>query len=439
MRNDAFRRSLKRLAVLLAATCLLSASKAWPGALQQWTAETPQGSISKLSPIEAQRSSSGAKPLFEQGLKDLEQARYQQAVAAFRQALELDPSLVTARYDLGVAYFSLEKFAESRPVFEAVLRQNPRHHFARYFLARVDLILGNSDAAIHGFRALPQNKPVADELYYLGSAYFREGDSQQAAQTLERAAASKPRDYRVRLLLARCYEKLGRKAEAEHQYALSEKIRENYRSKSQAILGCHSALFIQFPQAPGPGVERCRELLDGDDPTKLVSLGVLLAERGLYAQAVTPLVKAAQLDPENYEPYFNLGLTYFNLKDYGNARKPLEAAVALRSESYEAVALLGSALFALGDDYNAVKQLRHAHELRPSDEKISALLFEELKIVAQHLRAAKQYKQSIPYFEEALGLRPGAGELHSQLAEVYRALGDAASVAKQQQASGAAP
>jgi Flp pilus assembly protein TadD len=295
------------------------------------------------------------------------------------------------------------------------------------------------EAAIRGFRALPQNKPVADELYYLGSAYFRRRDTQQATQTLERAAASKPGDYRVRLLLARCYEKLGRKAEAERQYALSEKIRENYRGKSQAILGCHSALFTQFPQDPGPGVERCHELLDGDDPTKLVSLGVFLAERGLYAQAVAPLVKAAQLDPENYEPYFNLGLTYFKMKDYGNARKSLEAAVALRSESYEAVALLGSALFALGDDFNAVKQLRHAHELRPSDEKISAMLFEELKIIAQHLRAEKQYKQSIPYFEEALSLRPGAAELHSQLAEVYRALGGAASATKDQQASDTVP
>ncbi len=439
MKASAFLQRVSELLVLVLAAGLPAGTKAWPRSRSQSDEGAAKASASAAKPTEEHVVSPSVSPVFAEGLRALEQSRFEQAIAAFQRALEIDPNLVTARYDLGVAYFALQKFDESRRALEEVLRQDPKHHFARYFLARVDLVQENLDAAICGFRALPQNKPVADELYYLGSAYFRKGDTQQATQTLEWAAASKPGDYRVRLLLARCYEKLGRKAEAERQYALSEKIRENYRGKSQAILGCHSALFTQFPQDPGTGVERCHELLDGDDPTKLVSLGVLLAERGLYAQAVAPLVKATQLDPENYEPYFNLGLTYFKMKDYGNARKSLEGAVALRSEPYEAVALLGSALFALGDDYNAVEQLRHAHELRPSDEKMSALLFEELKIIAQHLLAEKQYKQSIPYFEEALSLKPGAAELHLQLAEVYRALGDAASAAKEQQASGATP
>ncbi len=436
MKNDTSRGGVNRLLVLLAATALPSASKALPKALGQWTGGTPQGIGSKLPPKAAHPTSSLAKPLFEKGLKDLEQARYQQAIAAFREALEIDPSLLTARYDLGVAYFSLEKFAESRPVFEAVLQQEPRHYFACYFLARVDLVLGNLDAAIRGFRALPQDKPVADELYYLGSAYFRKGDTQQALRTLERAVALKPADYRVRLLLARSYEKLGRKDEAECQYRLSEKIREDYHAKSQAILGCHSALFTQFPQDPGLGIDRCHQLLDGDDPTKLVSLGVLLAERGLYDQALAPLARAAKLDPENYEPQFNLGVTYFKMKDYQNARQPLQSAVALRPESFDAVALLGSALFAQGDDYKALEQLRHAHALRPSDEKVSTLLFEELRIIARHLLAEKQYKESVPYLEEALRFQPGAAELHSQLAEAYRALGETARAAKEQQASG---
>src|SRR5206468_11360330 len=62
-------------------------------------------------------SSQQAKSLMDQGLQHLQQARYEQAIAAFRQALELDPTLVTARYDLGVAYFSLNQFDEARQAF----------------------------------------------------------------------------------------------------------------------------------------------------------------------------------------------------------------------------------------------------------------------------------------------------------------------------------
>ncbi len=377
-----------------------------------------------------------ANALFDQGVNALQQNRFAIAVEALRAALELDPGLVTARYDLGVAYFSLSSFEESRQAFQEVLRRSPGHPFARYFLGRINLVQGNLDAAIHDFQALSQTQPVADELYYLGAAYFRKGDSLQAIRALERASAWKPGDYRAHLLLARAYQKVGRGSAAEKEYSLSENLRASYSEKSREIIECQGLL--EKPEVEN-AVERCRQLLDGDDPTKLTSLGTLLAGRQLYDQAVVPLEKAARLDPENYEPQFNLGLTYFKMKEYREARKPLEAAVALRPESYDAVALLGSVLFALGDDFNAARQLRHAHQLSPTDEKVTTLLFQELRIIAQHFWDDKNYKQSTPFFEEALTLKPEALELRLQLAQAYAALGDKARAARKEKAAGKSP
>lgn len=398
----------------------------------------PEGVRADLRARSAQepRTPPQAQSLFDQGLKDFQHARYEQAIEAFRRALALDPSLLTARYDLGVAYFALERFKESRIAFDELRKRAPQHRFAIYFLARIDLVEGNLDAAIRGFEALSGTKPLADELYYLGSAYLRRGNTRDAARALERAAAARPEDYRVHLLLARAYEKSSRLEDSAAQYVLSEKLRETYRAKSREILECNSLLLSQPIDA---AVERCRKLLDGDDPTKLVSLGVLLAGKQLYDQAVLPLEKASRLDPENYEPQFNLGLTYFKMKNYREARKPLEAAVALRPESYDAVALLGSTLFALGKDYPAAKHLRHAHRLRPEDEKIADLLFAELKIIAQHSFAGGNYRESVPYFEEALALKPDAGELRQQLAEAYGALGQEEKAASERQAPGKQP
>jgi Flp pilus assembly protein TadD len=324
---------------------------------------------------------------------------------------------------LGVAYFSLNKFDEARPAFDGVHRQNSGHRFAAYFLARLDLVQGNLEGAIHGFQSLGGEKPIADELYYLGTAYFRKNDMQHAVHFLQKALASTPADYRIHLLLGRAYQRLNRKPEAEREFALSEQSRNVYRQKSREILECNTLLNSQPLDS---AVQQCRQLLDGVDPTKLVSLGVLLAERKVLDQAVYPLAKAVRLDPENYEPHFNLGLTYFKMKKYAEARKPLETAVALRPESYDAIALLGSVLFALADDYNAAEQLRHAHQLRPADEKVKSLFFEQLKIIAQHLLAGKNYKESIAYLNEALSLKPEAADLQSQLAQATAALGDSA-------------
>lgn len=379
---------------------------------------SPRESQQTSSSPEFQSRSQKAKSILGEGLQYLDQARYQQAIAAFRQALELDPTLITARYDLGVAYFSKGEFSEARQAFEKVRRENPNHLFSVYFLARLDLIEGDLDAAIRGFELLASQKPVADELYYLGSAYFRKGNLPQAIRSLERAA-SKPNDYRIPLLLARAYQKTGQRHKAEQQASLSENLRDSYRRKSQEILECNTALNSQPMES---AIQRCQRLLEGADSTKLVSLGIVLAERQLFDQAIPPLAKAARLDPENYEPQFNLGLTYFRMKNYKEARKPLEMAVSLRPESYDAVALLGSVLFAMGEDYAAVQHLRHAHQLRPMDDKVKTLLFEQLRIIGKHLFDRQDYQESVAYLQEALSLKPDALELQSQLAEATAAL-----------------
>lgn len=373
-----------------------------------------------------------AQPAFADGLRDLQEKRYEEAIPEFLSALKHDPSFITARYDLGVAYFALNRFEDGRQAFQEVLRQDPSHHFAQYFLARIDLIQGNLHTAINEFRAVSERKPIADELYYLGEAYLRSGDNEKAIQTLQRASAWKSSDYRVHFLLGRVYQRLGRTSDAQEQITISESLRTAYRRKSQEILECNSAL---DSLSRGSAVRQCEELLDGIDSTKLATLGILFAERNLYQEALGPLMKAARFDPDDYEAQFNLGLTYFNMKNYRLARGPLQAAVALRPESYSAAALLGSVLFALGDDYLAARELRHAHQLRPDNEKITALLFDELTIISQHLLATGEYLDSIAYSQEALALDPSAVEPHLQLAKAYTALGERAKARKEQQAS----
>jgi tetratricopeptide (TPR) repeat protein len=384
--------------------------------------------IQLASPHESQQNSGlpeshslslEAKSLLDKGLQYLGQARYEQAIAALRHTLELDPQLIMARYDLGVAYFSDGQFKEARQAFQEVRRQNPNHVFSVYFLARLDLIEEDLDGAIRGFQLLLDQKPVADEMYYLGSAYFRKGDMQEAVGILQKAAVLKPNDYRIPLLMARAYQKTGQGAKAEEQAALSETLRDSYRRKSQEILQCNTALNSQPAES---AVSRCQQLLDGADSTKLVSLGVLLAERQLFDQAIPPLEKASRLDAENYEPQFNLGLTYFKMKKYKEARSPLEMAVKLRPEAYDAIALLGSVLFALGEDYPAALQLRHAHQLRPTETKVSALLFEQLRIIARHHLDKQNYKESVVYLQEALSLKPDEPELKAQLAQATAAM-----------------
>jgi tetratricopeptide (TPR) repeat protein len=343
------------------------------------------------------------KSLLGLGLGYLEHNRYDEAIEALVRAVRLDPSLTLAHYDLGVCYFALGQFDAARREFGAARRLSPEHRFTTYYLARLDLLDGNLDGAIRGFESLSAVRPLADELYYLGSAYFRKGETEPAIQSLQKAIVFQPEDYRAYFLLARVYQKTGREKQAKEQFALSEKFRGADRRKASDMLACDAAFDSQDRDR---ALARCRELLDGADPIKLVSLGIALADRKMYEAALAPFAKAARLDPENFEPQYNLGLTYFKLKKYSEAKAPLEIAFGLRSEYFEAVALLGSTLFALGDDDNAVTCLRHAHQLKPGDEKVTLLLVQELNIIARHLEASGERAQSVALLEEARGLQP---------------------------------
>src|SRR5258708_27032192 len=168
--------------------------------------------LSTWLPLSAQDN---ARALLGEGLAHLEHARYEPAVEALERAVQLERSLMLAQYDLGVCYFAQGRFADAHSAFDKALLLNPHHRFTAYYLARLDLMDGSLDAAIARFANLGDSPPVADESYYLGSAYFRKGEFQPAIRSLRKAIALKPDDSRVHFLLARVYQKSGSTVEAK--------------------------------------------------------------------------------------------------------------------------------------------------------------------------------------------------------------------------------
>jgi tetratricopeptide (TPR) repeat protein len=351
-----------------------------------------------------------ARALLGMGLENLQFERFEAAANYFRRALEIDPKLVTAQYDLGVCMFAEGRFDDARIAFQKTLQLAGNHRFAAYYLARVDLLQNRVEESIKEFEELGKGKTVADELYYVGAAYFRNKQPELAMQTLNRAVEVLPKDNRVHFLLARVYRELGRNSDAEKEFKVSAQIRAESQTKAREITGCETALKAL---AREPAIEQCKRLLDGTDSMMLVSLGALLAQKGYMDAALVSLNRATRLDPENYEAAFNLGLTYFKVKQYADAKSALVAAVALRRESFDAVALLASSEFALGEDYAALEHLRLAHELQPANARVRGLLLNELRIIGRHAIATENFPEAVHVLEEASALSPGSPEIET--------------------------
>ena len=327
--------------------------------------------VSMLSALAQPVPSNDASVFLNKGNQLMQQQSYEEAAGAFEHALQIQPTLHAARYQLAVCLFALGRNDESRREFEQLRQQSGPSHEIAYYLGRLLLLSGDAEGAIRELAPLMSDAKIPDASYYLGLAYVAAGDPAKGIQWLERTARAQPRDYHVHFRLARLYAGEGRKADADREYAFYNKYRDAERNTEERMRACSAALDAHATdQAP----EACAHLADQNDPEKLVLLGQIYGDHGNFADAVEPLLRATQLDPGSYDAWHNLGLSYFRLKRYQEARQPLEKAVALRPDLFDTLNLLGATLYVLGDDKAALPVLERAHQLRPDDAQLAAAL-----------------------------------------------------------------
>ena len=129
-----------------------------------------------------------------------------EAEAASRKALELDPELAEAHAAGGIAFALKKKFDEAQNEFEAAIRLDPKLYEAYYFYARTS---------------------------------FQRGDLKQAAELYEKASSLNPDDYQAVSLLVGVYHGLGREAEAaateQRALQLTERHLERHPEDARAL------------------------------------------------------------------------------------------------------------------------------------------------------------------------------------------------------------
>jgi Flp pilus assembly protein TadD len=313
----------------------------------------------------------GAEAHLSRGVQLMQDQLFEAAASEFEQALAINAADPQARFRFAVCLLSLGRNDEARRQFEQVRKQAGESRYVTYYLGRLDLLSNDYKSAIQRLGSLAEDPPFPDTAFHLGVAYISSGDVAGGTKWLERAAKLLPRDYRVHYRLARAYSSAGRDKEADREYGLYTQLRDEHKNTEKDVRACSGAL------ASGPltdAREVCHRIYDPNDPDKLTLLGQLFGDAGAFGEALDPLTRAVQLDPDSFQAWHNLGVTYFRLNRYKEARAPLEKAVALRPEFYGSVVLLGATLYMLGDDAAALPVLEHAHRLNPADTQTSAVL-----------------------------------------------------------------
>jgi tetratricopeptide (TPR) repeat protein len=257
------------------------------------------------------------------GLSLADAGRYDEAIAHYRQALEIDPEFSGAHINFGLALCSLRKTDEAIAHFRRALAIEPDNGRAHHDLAVALADQGRlAEAAIHARRALAIKPDMVEAENHLGAIRARQGKPDEAIAHFERALRIQPDSAAAHDNLGKVLVGLGRSdgalahfrqaleirpgdAEAHYQLALAladrgqfEEAADHYRQDLAVRPGhaeAHNNLAWLLATCPAAGVRdgaeavahaaRARQLL-GELPGVLDTLAAAQAEAARFPEAL---------------------------------------------------------------------------------------------------------------------------------------------------------
>ncbi len=324
-----------------------------------------------------------ALPLFKEDQKQMKAETYvtlanaynrkgihKAAITACKKAMEIDPNLANAHYNLGFAY-----------------REEGNDELAKQEFALYDELLKQEGEYIE----IPE-KPTSEEIdkyITLGDNYFKEGKFDEAIIEYKKALEIKPRD-----------DILNKLGQAHQQKRLAGKPEEQ-PAKIDTFTSKKTLDEM-------PGLEREQEL----SIEELYDRGISYYDKGMIDKAIEEFKEVLELDPDDIETHYHLGNAYADKEMFDEAISIYKKVIEKNPEFIDAYLSLSTLYLDMDMVDEAISLCNQAISANPDD---SFLCF--------HLGEAyvrnEQYEEAITAFNKAISINPMDPETQYRLAESY--------------------
>lgn len=420
---------------------------------------------------------------FRAGQADLQQGQFAQAAQEFKKVLQLEPGLLEAEVNLGLAYQGLLNYNEATrylvkalhersnllgpnvivgmdylklgfpekgvSFLQAALKLDPTNRDAMEALATSYLEQDNFAGAAGEFRQIAESDPdKAEASFKLGHEYL-----DLAARLAYRGAHLYPESPWGHRFLGDLLSERARWQEAiaeyqkalaiaPHQPGLHTAVANAYRQE-QKIAEADAELKNEQPTDHVASLETRKHLSDSE----WLALGKARLELHQYSQAADALSQVRGVSPENEEASYWLERTYQALGAAAYAQ--LEETLP---DSWRAHQLRAESHALRGEENDSVQEFQAALAQRPQEPELHEALAElylenhdydaarrelEQTLSADPSRTHALYllgrvyvetrdnEKAIPYLERALRIQPDLAEANSLLGTAYLRLGQA--------------
>jgi len=280
--------------------------------------------------------------------------QYSEAVPLYERALKADPKLTQVHFNLAVSLGQLKRYADAAAHLRIFLKSYPNEARARQLLGLCLMESGDPRGALEelekSYRLNPNDGSI---LYALAYVHARGGDENQAAAYL---AKTESNPVQAKLIEGLLLYRRGMWAEAKEVF--SEVVRR--KPDFQPAVAALGRL----------------ELLERNDPA-----------------AIALLERAIDLNPQDAESTYQLGVLYDRNGDSERGKKLLQRAASLRAGYGDPHYQLGRIYQREGDLKKAVEELELARKLLPEQEAVRMALGRVYQAMGRAAQAKAEFDE----------------------------------------------
>ncbi len=330
--------------------------------------------------------------------------KFDEAIEAYKQAIQYAPEWAHIHAALGAGYASLHRYDAALNAYKTAHDLKPDDAMIHHQLGNIYSKQGKrSEAIAHQQRAIAISPTLASAHYQLGLLYTQENRLTEAISAYETAYSADPELIETLYNLAQVHRRNGNKQAAREKMQLFEKQKE----------------IVQPIQELRGALQRTRETTQR--AKILANIGRLYLKNKQYKKAVKEYEKAIALNPKAVEACNGVGIAYTMLKRYSDAIDAQNKALALQPDFAEAYAGLGLVYF-MQEKYNlAENRYMHAFARSRNRDENRRPEFELevcLKIGIIYLNQ-KRYEEAATFYRTALSINPNIAEAYHNLGLSY--------------------
>jgi len=345
---------------------------------------------------------------YEQGLKALDEKRYQAAADDFSNAVAAEPKDYSAHFNLALAYSLLGKDPEAVAAYKKTLQLKPGLYQAELNLGISLLREKHAAEAVEPLTAAAAQKPQEYRPnFYLAEALLAAGQPEKAQPLYEAALKLNPQAAAAEAGLGRALARQAHLAEAAPHFQKAAALDPAYRDALLELAALYEAakqapaaipLYQQFPENPAAQERLGELLLEAGQPAEAIAhfeaaiaKSATTANRAALAAAYVknkqpdkalPVVDAVLAsEPGNYDLRMLRGRILRDQRKFPAAAQDFYRAAQGKPDSVEAWSELAGALV-LAENYapalGALDRVAALHGEKPGHVYLRAIVLDKI-------------------------------------------------------------